>query len=60
MKKSNVVKTEHLQLPTDVAISRCVQNLFATFGEERVRESMGYLFSMKTPVKKQKSKSKAS
>lgn len=32
--------------PADVAISRNIQNMFATYGEEKVRASLKELFGM--------------
>lgn len=58
--ESNIVRTKHLdETPGDVAISRCVQNLFATYGEARVRESMKILFNMKSSNKHNVKKKKA-
>lgn len=34
------------QTPADVAISRNIQNLFATYGEDKVRASLKELFGM--------------
>lgn len=39
------------QTPADVAISRAVQNLFATYGEKKVRASIKELFSV-APAKR--------
>lgn len=46
-KQAKVIKTHHAeQTPTDVAISRNIQNLFATYGEKKVRASLKELFNM--------------
>lgn len=37
--------------PADYAISMVVQNLFATYGEDKVRASMKELFGMKSKAK---------
>lgn len=40
--------------PVDLAISRHMQNMYATFGEDKVRESLKELFAMeyKPTIKK--------
>ena len=46
---SKVIKTVHAeQTPADVAISRSLQNLFATYGEDKVRASMKELFGFES------------
>lgn len=42
------------QTPADVAISRCMQNMFATYGEKKVRASLKELFGMKSNEKTKK------
>lgn len=53
--EKKVIKTKHAELtPADVAISRHIQNMFATYGEKKVRASMKELFGMKSDVKTKK------
>jgi hypothetical protein len=55
MKKDNVLKLESAEMtPTDVAISRHIQNLFATYGEEAVKASMKELFGLCSKAPKSK------
>lgn len=52
-KKSKVIPMKHVeQTPADVAISRHIQNMFATFGESKVRASMKELFKMESKQSK--------
>jgi hypothetical protein len=40
--------------PIDVAISRHLQNIIATYGETKVRNSLNYLFDLKIPKNSKK------
>lgn len=52
---AKIIRTKYVEeTPGDVAISRHIQNLFATYGEERVRESLKTLFGVTTKTKKAK------
>lgn len=52
-KDSQIVHHPALEItPPDVAISRVIQNLFATYGEKKVRASAKELFGRKRPSKK--------
>lgn len=54
MSKKNVIKTPHADsTPADVAISRIMQNLYATYGEKKVKASLKQLFNL-APQKKTK------
>lgn len=54
-KNGKVIKMKHAELtPADIAISRHIQNMFATYGEKKVRNSMKELFGMKSNVKTKK------
>jgi hypothetical protein len=59
--KNNVIKIKsiHDLPPTDVAISIHIQNLFATYGEARVKESLKDLFNLKFIDQKPKNKKAA-
>lgn len=55
MKKEEAKVITHpkaLETPPDVAISRVMQNLFATYGENKVRNTLKELFNLKTNNKK--------
>jgi hypothetical protein len=54
-KIDNVIALDSaLQTPPDVAISRVIQNMFATYGEDKVRKSLEELFKMKSPKRDKK------
>ena len=57
MKKeqAKVIATKYLtQTPADVAISIHMQNMFATYGEKKVRASLKELFNMEHKPKARK------
>lgn len=50
--ETNLLKLEIAEpLPTDYMITIHIQNLFATYGEDRVRHSMKTLFNMDSKKK---------
>lgn len=52
-KDANIIKMIHAETtPVDLAISRCMQNLYATYGEDKVKVSLNELFGMKSKSKK--------
>lgn len=54
-KKQNVIETVHSKsTPQDVAISRAMQNLYATYGEKKVKASLKELFNLAPHEKKVK------
>jgi hypothetical protein len=45
--EGKVIKMKHVEeTPADVAISRNMQNLFATYGEKKVRATLKTLFNL--------------
>lgn len=53
LEKSNVIQMPGVdQVPVDYAISMVMQNMFATYGEAKVRASMKQLFGMNSKKKK--------
>lgn len=59
--KNNVLKMkdETEQMPADVAISLHIQNMFSTYGELKVKETLKELFNLKFVNQKHKNKKAA-